>query len=114
MHIFTSFYEPSSVPTSSKRKCNVSILFDVVFAEFKKDILRIVLEASDSVKELSSDVRHMHYLVTKSSRIETGGLAAGSNEDRITDFIPCHTYKELQELNRRLDVDKGFMDHSVS
>ena len=76
-------------------------------------MLRLVLESVDVIKELSSDVRHMHYLVSKSTKRESSGSVSNSSNDRITDFIPCHTYKELQELNRRLDVDKAFMEHSV-
>ena len=77
--------------------------------------MRTVIETLDEVKELSSDVRHMHYLISRPLRSDGSASDAmkSSKEDRITDYIPCHTYKELQDLNRRLDLDTLFFNHAV-
>ena len=78
---------------------------------------RLELEFANQTlaKELSSDVRHMHYLISRPLRSDGSASDAmkSSKEDRITDYIPCHTYKELQDLNMRLDLDTLFFIHAV-
>lgn len=84
-----------------------------------------MLTTKSELKVLSGEVRFLHYLCKKTdNRLRkfqfnaTESLSpAGSNivdKDRITQYIPCNTYKELQHLNEKLDVGSAFFSRAVS
>ena len=72
---------------------------------------------SADIKELAGEVRFMHYLCKKiSNRVQTlqpstdctSTPGTSIENDRITQYIPCNTYKELQHLNEKLDMSPFF------
>ena len=77
---------------------------------------------SADVKSLVGDVQFMHYLCKKTNtRVQlmqpsaTATCASPSGtciKERITQYIPCCTYKELQHLDEKLDTET-FFAHAV-
>ena len=65
------------------------------------------------VRNLQSDVEHLHFVVTRSDRAV---LADGGNNERVhrlTQYVPCETEHDLRVLERKL-LDHEFSRRSVS
>lgn len=73
-----------------------------------------MVSIDEKLKVVSGDVEHMHYLVSKGRDSVAGSQSEDSDKiDRITQYIPCATYKDYQTLNLKLE-DKSFFHHCVS
>ena len=80
-------------------------------------MLNFMCGTSAEIKRLTGEVGFMHYLCKKISNhvhsqgsSTSGPATPGTNfkKDRITQYIPCNTYNELQHLNEKLDSPPFF------
>lgn len=83
-----------------------------IFAGFKEEMLKHQIAVKMDLDNLKADVSYVHYLLNRNSGNASG---AGDSEmpRRITEFIPCRSYTELQQLNEELAKDKRFSRHAV-
>ena len=93
--------------------CLVKNEFCFIVADFKAEIIGFMAKVDDKLKTLNGDIEHLHYLVNRGLSKESAGASQDLESQRVTDYIPCHTYDELKELNRKMD-DKAFFSHCVS
>ena len=98
----------------SFRNCIVKVLIQIL--EFQETVIKFMTWIKDSVKTLNSNVEHLHYMTARASMKSSeggNGVALEVTDEKPSQFIPCSSHSELQELNKKLDNDK-FFQHSVS
>ena len=74
-------------------------------------MINLLLDLRESTNANSSRIDHCHFLMGKQMRgqpITDEDLSVS----RLSDFVPCESYKELQELDRKLE-DEAFFNTSV-
>ena len=80
---------------------------DRIIEQNQKQMLHILLDLRETAHSNSSRIDHCHFLLGKQVRgqqITDEDLSVA----RLSDFVPCESYKELQELDRKLEDDTFF------
>ena len=77
------------------------------------NILKNQIELKAETRELRKEVRHLHHLVTKKHKKSSSAENESEEEEILSDYIPCDTYSDLQQLEEKL-WDKEFFERSVS
>ena len=78
------------------------------------DVMRNVLEVKMDGKNMRKDIRHLHHLVLKGKKGDNTEIENDVRTDMLTDYIPCASFKELQNLDDKFRVDEGFFNDAVS
>ena len=76
-------------------------------------VLRSQLEIKADIKNIQRDVQYLHYLITRQSAPREQLPRAQTRDERLTQYVPCASIDELQNLNRKLETDAEFLRHSV-
>lgn len=74
--------------------------------------MEVSIALDQKITGLQQDMHHTHYMLRKLARNEPITEEDLQNE-RITQYIPCQTYRELQNLEEKLDSNERFMKHAV-
>ena len=74
---------------------------------------RHVLELKEMVRNLQSDVEHVHFLLTRGDRAVSADGGSDERVHRLTQYVPCETEHDLRVLERKL-LDQEFSRRSVS
>ena len=77
-------------------------------------VMKGIIDLKAEVREQRKDIRHLHHIVMK-SRIGITVTENNENEEEeiLTDFIPCFTYRDLQDLDQKLG-NNSFFENAVS
>ena len=77
-------------------------------------LARAQVEMKSESKEMTKNVRHLHYMVNKlKDGARNEELDEESFEDVLSKYIPCETFAELQSLDGKL-AEENFFSHAVS
>ena len=88
-------------------------LIRVISVNFNANVMKLLIEMRDEHKEMKSSVEYLHYLVSRLNGSKSD-CEENIDNDRITNYIPCQTFHELQTFNLKLETDKSFFNHCVS
>ena len=94
-----------------------------VVKSYMKALLKQFVDLKEDNRNQRRDLRHLQCLVMKltKAQLASGSCAACDDEeeetpeqkDSISYYIPCESYKNLQNLDRKLAEDKVFFDDAV-
>lgn len=91
----------------------------VYFLEFQinidatlKKVVEMMIGMDQKITTLQQDVQHCHFMLGKVARNEVISQEELEME-RITQYIPCKTYRDLQLLDHKLEQNEAFCNHAV-
>lgn len=78
-----------------------------------RKLMEISIGLDQKLTGLQQDMHHTQFLLGKIVRNEPLTVADLEFE-RITQYIPCNNYRELQKLEEKLESSDAFLQHAVS
>lgn len=96
-------------------------IFTVFLAEMNarvtgllKDVKRSVLELKADTVQNNRNTRLVLFLISKLVRNQPIEESELSQQDSLTQYIPCQDMRDVKDLDRKLQTDMDFFLNSVS
>ena len=80
-----------------------------------EESMKQIIEIKTDVKRNGREIRHLHFLTTKKNKEKNDEDLAEDEEEEeaLSDSIPCETYRDLQELDKKFLSDACFFTNAV-
>ena len=79
------------------------------------NVTKTLIDLKAIARENSRGIRHLHYLhgSNKRNNGQTAACSEIEEEEVLSEYIPCDSYKDIQDLDQKLR-EKEFFENSVS